>query len=334
MDTVIRAALLELKHETEFGIEIEYRISQESSTREMRYQAPLNGKTKVRVILYADDLVIFCTSHSCLQRVIDKFESTFKRFGLCVARDKTETVDFDSPAQATSIVHLGEEPIKNVASFRYLGHVMSSDSKSDKIGHKIGSAWQSWNALKHVFLDREIPLRIRVSILESTVRARLTYALQARLLTLRENQRIESIWTGYLRKMVKGGYARKNAPPRGSKPSQLQDETIWDWSFKLTNKKLLEIAKTSSITAYIEKQHLKYIAHTTRRQNDQLQKILCFAVPRRGQQSHWTRLGKATDLDPMQLRKLMFQRSDFMNWLDLRYRHETPNTSRRVRGKQ
>ena len=206
---------------------------------------PLESISKVRVILYADDLVIFCTSQPAMQRVITKFEHTFERFGLRVARDKTETLEYGKLNGEPSIVQLGDAKIKNVATFRYLGHMICADPKTDTIGHKIGSAWQSWSSLKHVFLDREIPLRIRVSILESTVRARLTYALQARLLTARENARIESIWAG-----------------------NIENDEPFNWALKLTNAKLLEIAKTTSISAYIEKQHYKFIAHTCRRPND------------------------------------------------------------------
>ena len=69
----------------------------------MRAQAASHGKTKVRVILYADDLVIFCTSQACMQRVITKFEQTFERFGLRVARDKTETLEYGTSAHEPSI---------------------------------------------------------------------------------------------------------------------------------------------------------------------------------------------------------------------------------------
>ena len=155
------------------------------------------------------------------------------------------------------------------------------------------------------------------------------YALQARLLTARENARIESIWAGYIRKMVKGGYARKKSPHTATG----QPEEEFNWAFKLTNAKLLSIAKTTSISAFIEKQHFKFIAHTTRRPNDHLQKMLCFAKPQSGR-SHWTRLEKAAGIDQMQLRSTMFKRLDFNKWLELRYSHGPPRTSRRTSGKQ
>lgn len=308
MDTVIRVALHELRSDDELGIEIEYHIAQECSTREMRSTAPTHGKLKISVILYADDLVIFCTSADGLQRALTKFEDTFTRFGMIVARDKTKTMCFgekDVGSDIDSFVQLGGEPVENVNAFKYLGHLITSDPKIDNIGHKIGSAWESWANYKHVFLDQEIPLSIRVKILESTVRSRLVYALQYKLLTAKESSRINTIWMGFLRKMVRGGYARKSKTPE-------EDQS---WALKFTNAKILELCRTPDIACFCEKQHYKFIAHTCRRQNSELQKVLCFAQPRKGQSQHWVRLGKSSQLDPMQLRKTMFDRKSFNKWL-------------------
>ena len=105
---------------------------------------------------------------------------------MLVARNKIETMCFESDNMSldkASLITLGEEKVKNVPSFKYLGHLITSDQKTYTIGHKIGSAWECWSHLKHIFLDKEISLSIRVQILESTVRTRLTYVLQAKLLT-------------------------------------------------------------------------------------------------------------------------------------------------------
>ena len=64
---------------------------------------------------------------------------------------------------------------------KYLGHTISSDPGKDNIGHKIGSAWENWAKYKHILLDHEVPLSIRVRMLEATVRSRLTYSLQTRV---------------------------------------------------------------------------------------------------------------------------------------------------------
>ena len=106
--------------------------------------------------------------------------------------------------------------------------------------------------------------------------------------------------------MVKGGYAWNNAPPRNPRNTNniTSDDDDWDWSYKYSNAKLLKLARTTSIFTYCEKQHYKFIAHTTRHQNYKLQKMLSFATPRCGQQTHWMRLSKNAQIEPMQLRKI------------------------------
>jgi len=312
MDTAVRVSIAELSSEADFGIEFEFSINQESAPPRGEISPPKFGKRKVKVILYADDLVIFASSTACLETVVSKFTEVFGRYGLVVALDKTMTMGFGDLAQpeTSSIMRLEDCDIAHVQKFKYLGDTISSDPKFDKIGNKIGSAWQAWNRLRHIFTDHEISLKIRVQILEATVRSVLTYALQASSLTVQESSRIESIWTGFLRKMVKGGYQPRNASTRSGER---------DWALRYSNAKIREITGTSSIVSFCDKQHLKFIAHTTRRQNDELQKMLCFATPGKGLQSHWRKLSTKTGIDEMQFRRVMFSRDDFKQWIGVQY---------------
>ena len=78
---------------------------------------------------------------------------------------------------------------------------------------RISSAFQKWNELKHVLTDKRILMSTRTKILESCIRSRLLYSVQAWELTTGELRKIESIWNGFLRKMVNNGFKRKNVPP-------------------------------------------------------------------------------------------------------------------------
>ena len=130
-------------------------------------------------------------------------------------------------------------------------------------------------------------------------------------MTSRQNQRIRSIWCGFLRNLIKGGYMRIN-PPR--KDGTTPDDQI-DWRYRYSNDYLLKICRTPSIELLFEKQHLKFIGHVTRRPNSHLQKILCSGQPRKGRTSHWTRLAKTAQIEPMQLRRMMFNRLVFNQWI-------------------
>ena len=60
--------------------------------------------------------------------------------------------------------------------------------------------------------------------------------------------------------MVKGGYKRK--------PDS--------WSFVHTNENLLKMAKTMSLTEYVQRQQLKYFGHIVRADNSSIVKRLTF----------------------------------------------------------
>ena len=123
-----------------------------------------------------------------------------------------------------------------------------STSSSAFINHQITSAYSKWNELKSVLTDKRIFLTTRVNFLEACVRSRLLYSVQAWQLNASEMLKIEAVWNGFLRRMVKGGFTRKNAP-KNKKDKSIPENEI-DWSFNLSNAKIREISKTSEINLF------------------------------------------------------------------------------------
>ena len=345
MDTVLRVALHEIEKITDdCGIEIEYRINMRSTDRNQRAIAPPSGKRKVKLILYADDIVLFCRSASSLQLSVDAMNSVFTRFGLKIAEDKTQTMIFNADEEELaqeSIITLNGLAVENVRKFRYLGYWLNNTAKNPPLAEQISSAWSKWTEIKHILCDREINLWIRVKILESTVRARLLYAAQTDLLSSAEHAKLESIWHQYLRKMVKGGFQRKKAPPRETKKQKAERlkreaenpelKEQWDWGYKITNEKLRKICGATPIGDFADKFHLKYVAHVTRMPNNALQKQLAYCEPartiRRGgkNMNFWAKLSGTTGIEAEQLQKTMYDRNDFNKWIADRYEtHSRP----------
>ena len=69
------------------GIEIEYCINMRSTDRTQRAIDTPSGNLKIKIILYADDKVLFCRSASSFQLSVDVMNSVFTRFGLKIAED-------------------------------------------------------------------------------------------------------------------------------------------------------------------------------------------------------------------------------------------------------
>ena len=109
-----------------------------------------------------------------LSNILAIYDETFSRFGLTIAIDKTQTISFNVPEDVMkekSLLTLRNEPIENVRSFKYLGHVLSNENSNTAafINHQIASAYSKWNELKSVLLDKRIFLSTRVKFLEACV---------------------------------------------------------------------------------------------------------------------------------------------------------------------
>ena len=153
--------------------------------------------------------------------------------------------------------------------------------------------------MKNVLLDKRIHLSTRVRSLEACVRSRLLYSVQAWSLNAKEMQKIESIWHGFLRRLVKGGFKRQNAPKDKNDNSIPQEEI--NWAYKISNKRLAQITKTVGVKEFDVKQHLKYIAHVTHLGNDYLQKQFLFCTSN-SNCGRWRKLSSAIGIDKSQLR--------------------------------
>ena len=190
---------------------------------------------------------------------------------------------------------------------------MRSQTHQAFLTHQISSAYAKWNEMKNVLLDKRIHLSTRVRFLETCVRSRLLYLVHAWSLNAKEMQRIESIWHGFLRWLVKGGFKRQNAP-KDKNDNCIPPEEI-NWAYKIRNKRLTQITKTVGVKEFCVKQHLKYIAHVTRLGNDSLQKQFLFCTSN-SNCGRWRKLSSAIGIDESQLRKTIMNKKEFMQLLD------------------
>ena len=195
---------------------------------------------------------------------------------------------------------------------------------SHYLSFRISSAYQKWNELKHVFTDKRIYMSTRVKLLEACVRSRLLYSCQSWDLHASEIRKLESIWHGFLRRMVKNGFKRKNVPPeylkakKEAKKSGLDfpEPEGLDWAYVLDNENLRNITKTTNISSFCKIQHLKYIAHITRLDNASLQKQLLFKTDRKkNSRDIWVKMESDLGIAKEQIQKTMQTKNKFMSLL-------------------
>ena len=89
----------------------------------------------------------------------------------------------------------------------------------------------------------------RIKLLEACIRSRLLYSAQSWDLSACELRKLETIWHGFLRKMITNGFKRKNvsqeyliAQKKAKKSNTIVPEPDdLDWAYVYNNEKLREI---------------------------------------------------------------------------------------------
>ena len=132
--------------------------------------------------------------------------------------------------------------------------------------------------------DTNINMCTRRKLLEACVRSRLVYGTQACLPNAKEMRKLESCWIQTLRYMVKGGWAKK--PPTLGVEGE-------NYRLLYNKEEIVNITHTMPLQRSIEKQYLKYIAHTARHPNTSLTKKLLFAkASKRNYRDPWIKISK------------------------------------------
>ena len=271
------------------------------------------GKLEIDEEEYADDLVTVNTSIEDAENCLKIFDRVFRRFGLTISFGKTETMLFNFDEETTakkSLFSINDEVIKNVRKFTYLGHKITNTDVADydtsSLDHRISLAKMKFQELKKVLQDREIDIKTRAATyLQMFVRTRLLYGAQSWNLKEAEIKRIEVVWHGFLRRMVNGGFSRKES----------SDPTVENFSFKYSNDDLVKMTATSPIRHFIYNQQLKYVAHVCRLPNEDARKKMLFSKGKKYSRSVWTRLAGLTGRDKEQVQKMMMDKKLFQELL-------------------
>ena len=115
------------------------------------------GKTKVWMLAYADDMVLFAKSMNELREVLSRVEKYFDRRGLVLNASKTKWMKFRNKGRRGKEEWLKwkEEMIERVSVFKYLGvwisetgmhaeHVRCAQEKGRKAWLQIERKWSKW----------------------------------------------------------------------------------------------------------------------------------------------------------------------------------------------
>ena len=290
-----------------WGICFEYNIPYLCSNRAQRAAGRLNGREIIHWILYADDAVVFCKTVEEAQTILTIINDTCRRFGLNISFGKTKTQVFNNPdlASKSSLFKIDGEDVENVSDFTYLGQVICNKDEKGFTEHRISRAKAKFNELKEVLTDLKVRLKTRRKILQSCVRSRLLYGIDADIPHEVQIKQLEACWNECLRNMVKKGWKRRNVG------EDVEPENA-DYGFIYSNQQIQEILRTTPLRDAINAQHLRYVAHVCRSENTCLTKKMLFAKPRRNNvRDPWLMYSDMLSISTEQAKKLTQSRSDF-----------------------
>ena len=263
MDHVMRIFMEECKQNGVKFLKLSYKIPQEASSTGRTSQ----GSFDMDWCGYADDLVLVFDDEGSLRKGLRLLDQTFSRYRLKINTSKTKTMIFNQQYEnreyPVSIASLGDQKLDNVKTYRYLGAEIKYDEPttgSAEMSLRTDAAECKFYSLTKNLLNMKINIKVRVQILNSLIRSRITYSCQTWSITKLQLNKMTSTYMSFLRKMTKGGYRRKEN----------------SWGYVLTNEDLLRIAKTVDLPTFVKGQQRNYVQKIITQDNTSITKRLMF----------------------------------------------------------
>ena len=263
MDHVMRIFMEECKQNGVKFLKLSYKIPQEASSTGRTSQ----GSFDMDWCGYADDLVLVFDDEGSLRKGLRLLDQTFRRYRLKITTSKIKTMIFNQQYEnreyPVSIASLGDQKLDNVKTYRYLGAEIKYDEPttgSAEMSLRTDAAECKFYSLTKNLLNMKINIKVRVQILNSLIRSRITYSCQTWSITKLQLNKMTSTYMSFLRKMTKGGYRRKEN----------------SWGYVLTNEDLLRIAKTVDLPTFVKGQQRNYVQKIITQDNTSITKRLMF----------------------------------------------------------
>lgn len=146
----------------------------------------LNGgvqinKTVIKLLAYADDLVLLATNKNDLQEMVDQLDEYCKKWNLVVNLNKSKIVVFRNggrPAKHEVWNYRGEN-IEVVNSYKYLGITLTSGLSMEKhLEEKVSKAKFALNSFNNLLNKKNVPFSSKLHIFFAVSRAILCYGAQ------------------------------------------------------------------------------------------------------------------------------------------------------------
>ena len=217
----------------------------------------------IRELLYADDCTLICLSEEDAQQLIDFFARSAVHFGLTISVKKTEVLLQPKLGAIPTVpaVKVGQNKLKAVDEFRYLGGTVSSDCSIDAdITSRIAKASARFGRLsRRLWNTRDVHLSTKLAVYKAAVISVLLYNCETWTMYRKQIRQLDSFHTRCLRRIA--GI---------------------NWKDRVTNTEVLERCQTRGIEAHIKEARLRWAGHTARMNETRITCMLLFGELEQG----------------------------------------------------
>ena len=128
-------------------------------------------------MLFADDIVLVAETREELEQKLNRWRDVLESRGLKISREKTKYMQMGGQDDDDdSEIHLVQERLKKVETFKYLGTTLSKDGELDReINARIQAGWNNWRKCSGLICDRKVSARIKGKVYRSVVRPAMIY---------------------------------------------------------------------------------------------------------------------------------------------------------------
>ena len=210
----------------------------------------------MRELLFADDSTLCGHSAEEVQKIVDAFSDTSKKFGLKINIKKTEVLYQPNYTRTREEdIMVDGNKLNSVLEFIYLGSTISSDGCiDDEIQSRVAKANASFGRLRErLWNNHHVSMRVKGMIYRAIVLSILLYGAEAWTMHRRQVKKRHAFILRHMRSIMR--------------------ITCMD---KVTNKDILERTGLPSMEDLLIRKNLRWTGHLTRMSPDGLPKqILC-----------------------------------------------------------
>ena len=199
---------------------------------------------------FADDIALIEECKILLQGCTNTLIGIMEKTGLRLNAGKCEVLSIN--CEGDHQIKIGEEPVKEVEHFRYLGSVVSSNGNaSEDIRLRIGKASGAFANMLKVWRCRSLSLKTKLRVYEATVLSVVLYGCESWQMKAKDSAKLDAFHHSCLRRILR-----------------------ITWRDMNTNEEVKRCTNQQDLSRIIKKRRLTWLGHLHRREANYIPKMI------------------------------------------------------------